>query len=184
MKFTKKLVAAILVFTLMLSAVAALANVKFTGSAYGYEKKGNALIKTKYIIKKGSVAEDTGRTFKSKTEVYLPDGTKLYFPTKYLKDTNKSGRIVFAAGGSGMSSPDYSTAVAYKSSMKKVEATGKVNIRKTPSLAGKSLGVLRPGKKLTYTGWACEDSRGVRFYEVKYNGKFAYISEEYSKLVK
>ena len=184
MKFTKKLIAAILVLTLMLSAVAALANVKFTGSAYGYEKKGKVLVKTKYIIKKGSVAEETGNTFKSKTEVYLPNGKALYFPSKYLKDTTKEAHIVFAAGGSGMSERDTDSEEAYKTSYKKVKATGKVNIRKYPSLEGKSQGVLRVGKTLKYTGYRYQDSRGVYFYGVKYNGKTCYVSAEYTKLVK
>ena len=196
MKFSKKILAAVLVLALAMSMVAALAAtlktdyVQFKGSAYGYEKAGSK--KTKFIVKKGSVGMNLG----SKgdwTLVCLGEDANgknhkdLWFASKYLKETDaESSRIIYAAGGSGRSyMRDYNYIPSLKG--KKIKATGKCNIRKTASLYGKSLGVFKKDTKMTLTGDIGVDNRGVVWYGVKYSWKLgksdmkvAWVSEEYT----
>ena len=202
MKFSKKILAAVLVLALAMSMVAALAAtlktdyVKFKGSAYGYEKAGSK--KTKFIVKKGSVGYNLG----SKGDWTLvclgvdandKNHKDLWFASKYLKETDaESSRIIYAAGGSGRSYPDAESMEYFNPKGKKIKATGKCNIRKTPSLLGKSLGVFKKGTKMTPTGYVYTDSRNVKWYEVKFDWKYnnkidmnvAYVSSAYTEIVK
>lgn len=184
MRFMRKLLAGLLAAALLLSAVAlAETYVKFTGDARGYKKAGGK--KTDVVIKKGSVslAEDgLGKTW---TKVHVDEDTELWFKTKKLKKTGDDEmKVMFVSGGAGKSTYDDDEGVSsYKTSKKYVYATGKCNIRKSPSLEGKQIGTMKKGAKLQYLGKRAEDDRGVRWYKVKTkNGKNGWVSEVYTKL--
>ena len=66
---------------------------------------------------------------------------------------------------------------------KKIIATGKVKVRKGPGLDFGVIGYLDKGDKLTYDGASEKDDRGVRWYRVKYNGSFGWVSSRYSKKI-
>ena len=59
----------------------------------------------------------------------------------------------------------------------------RTNVRKTPSLKGKSLGVIGKGHgytvKLAKSRKIAYDSRGVMFYAIRYKGKDAWVSSWY-----
>lgn len=184
MRIARKLIAALLVLAMLLSA-AALAEtyVKFTNNARGYKKAGSG--KTNVVIKKGSVscAEDgLGRKW---TKVYVDEENELWFKTKNLKKTKSDEtKIMYYAGGNGRSTYDDDEGVhRYKTGKKYVYATGKCNVRKSPGLDGKSLGTLKKGAKLRYLGRRAVDDRGVHWYKVKTaNGKTGWVSEAFTKL--
>lgn len=177
----KKAIAAILVLTLL--ATTALAAIQFTGSAYVYKKptrtKAN---RTSTVVKKGTILDGTrGKTW---TTVTLSDGSTGYIPSEYTKETSKTpddAPVIYGAGGQNKSTEGTKTGTT---SAKKIKATGNVNIRDGASLSSKVLGTLHKGNTLPTTGKTKTDSRGVKFYEVKYNGKTAYVSSGYAEEVK
>ena len=178
----KKVISAILLVSILAACTVALANVEFIGSTYVYKKAGSG--KTSIVIKRGSVLEDVDTYGKYWTKVELSDGSTGWVRTKYVKSTTKDvedAPVIYGAGGYKKSSVkgdgDPITA-------KKIKATGRVNIRDGASLSSKVLGTLQKGKTLPATGKTKIDSRGVTFYEVKYNGKIAYVSSGYSEPVK
>lgn len=63
-----------------------------------------------------------------------------------------------------------------------VRATGSVNLRKGPGLGYGKVAAVKKGTKLDYLGETSTDSRGVKWYKVRYNGKSVWISSRYSKL--
>ena len=205
MKNVKKIVAALLVMMMVLAlASTAFAykeepvdyKVRFKGTAWGYDHVTNQYGKGKsdVAIRKGSVL----RTVAKKGNWYkiwifnrsFTDTEALWFCGDYLKiDVQDDLKLVFSSGGSGRSLPMDETETTIPAKYKKVaiaKAGRRSNIRKSASLAGKSLGVLRYGKtlKLHPDHIKQMDLRGVWFYKVLYNGKPAWISAEYTKLTK
>ena len=81
--------------------------------------------------------------------------------------TRKPGSSGSSSGGSG----DQVKAVG-----------GDVSIRSKPNKTSTRLGVMKSGKKGTYLGKSSVDSRGVRWYNVTYNGQSVWISSRYAKL--
>jgi len=65
---------------------------------------------------------------------------------------------------------------------KNVKTTGDVFIRSKPDKSSKKLGSIKSGKKVTYLGSSSTDSRGVKWYKIKYDGVTGWISSKYSKL--
>lgn len=59
---------------------------------------------------------------------------------------------------------------------------GNVNIRRTPSLNGTNLGILREGKSATYLNQTSTDDRGVIWYYISYDGVNGWVSSRYAKL--
>lgn len=207
MKNLKKLVAALLVLTFALAATgAAFAEAKFTeeqaaeglyvefkGTVHGYDKPRNSS-KSKIMVKKGSIGLLTEIKGTKWAKVLITDGTmnamgkskELWFGTDKLEavkdQDNAFIRVVFAAGGSGMSVEMEGDPLDVKYLKgKKLQTSGKVKLRKTPSLQGKCCGVVKKGVKLTCTGKLDFDSRLVVFFQVKYNGKKYFVSAEYLK---
>lgn len=62
-----------------------------------------------------------------------------------------------------------------------VVITGSCNVRSTPSLDGAKLGSLGEGKSFSHLDTST-DSRGVKWYKIKYNGSYGWVSSKYSKL--
>jgi len=204
MKNVKKIVAALLVMMMVLAlASTAFAykeeaidyKVRFKGSAWGYDHVTNQYGKGKssVAIRKGSVlwaSAKKGNWYK----IWLPgrgdsEAIALWFCGDYLKtEVEDDWKLVYSSGGSGRSLPeDVTETIAAKYKKVAIAKAGRrSNIRKTASLKGKSLGVLRYGKtlKLHPDHIKQMDLRGVWFYKVLYNGKPAWISAEYTKLTK
>ena len=209
MKNLKKFVAALLVLTMVLAtgsvAFASSAKftkedavgektiwVKFTGNLYAYDKP-KAGSRTDIIVKKGSEAmlfdvSKDGKWVKLALSLFSgkSDGVTKWFRTDKLKKTSgysDIGRVVFASGGSNMSTEAIrlDTKIG-KYTNKTVKTTSRVNLRKTASLKGKSQGVVKKGEKVKLTGIVGMDSCGVVFFQAKYNGKTGFISEQYLKV--
>ena len=64
---------------------------------------------------------------------------------------------------------------------KQIVATGSVKIRRGPGLDFGVIGYLSKGDRLTYDGASEKDDRGVRWYRVKYNGGYGWVSSRYSR---
>ena len=68
-----------------------------------------------------------------------------------------------------------------------VQITGaNVNVRGSASQEKGSgiLGRVKKGKVLTFTGLISKDHRGIDWYQVVFNGKNAWVSSKYAKIVK
>lgn len=187
----KKLLASLLLIAVLVSSIAAMAaTVQFKTGAKVYKTKSTkTCIAT---VKKGSVAEVVGKfkTTQTWTQIRLSDDSTAYVKTSNLKDAKDAEpSIVYSSGGNKRSSV-MSTGDPYKTGMKyvKVLKGSRVNIRTTPSLDGKSLGVMKDGdkktQKLKYLGMRAIDSRKVYFYKVEYKGKEAWVSSMYTELKK
>lgn len=200
----KKLIAALLVMVMLLSAVSALAatikagtTVVFVGSAYGY-KGHNARHKTKTIVSKGSWSVAVGNQNGNWVPVYLDVADFLWFNTKYVKAANivqlaaieatgLDHLIRYGSGGYGRSVWN-GTVRRHTHAYSYVKATGKCNIREGAGLAYKTYGTLKKGKKLNvvyaddgyFYGWI--DTRGVEWYPVAYKGKIRFVSSLYTDL--
>ncbi|MBQ3424803.1 MAG: SH3 domain-containing protein [Clostridia bacterium] len=204
MKNIKRIVAALLAM-MMVVALASTAFayseedifvlVQFKGSAWGYDHVTNQYGRGRsdVAIRKGSTlyaVAKKGNWYKlALPERGTPDYGFLWFNGDYLKiDVEGEERIVYSSGGSGRSFPgDITDTIAAKYKKVAIAKAGRrSNIRKTASLKGKSLGVLRYGKtlKLHPDHIRQMDTRGVWFYKVLYNGKPAWISAEYTRLKK
>lgn len=185
MKMMKRMVAALLALTVLMSCVAmAETYVEFTANARGYKSKGGK--KSDVVIKKGSVSYTDEDDIDGKwVKVYVDEENELWFKTSNLEESDEEEqRILYVSGGSGRSTnEDEDEAESYKTSKKYVYATGKCNIRKTPALDGKRLGTLKKGATLKYLGKRAEDARGVYWYKVRTkSGKTGWVSEAFTKL--
>ena len=207
MKNVKRIVAALLVMMMVLAlASTAFAykekpiecKVRFKGTAWGYDHVTNQHGKGKSDVafRKGSVMYAHLKKG-SWYGIWVPgrgddiDGITLWFSGDYLKEVDEDTPVVrlYSSGGSGRTMADEEMVDTIPAKYKKVaiaKAGRRSNIRKSASLAGKSLGVLRYGKtlKLHPDHIKQMDYRGVWFYKVLYNGKPAWISEQYTKLKK
>ena len=192
MKNMKKIMAALLVMTMLLGlATTAFAATKFTdsdyalfkGSAYGYGKVTNNWGKDKksVCIRKGSTLPAVGINKGDWTLLMVPankgnDAELMWFNTKYLKVTDSPIKVVFSSGGSNRSDVEDQMTDS-KLAGKTLKITGKTNLRKTPSLKGKSQGVAKKGKKYKLTGEVGMDNLGVVYFQIK-GGK--WVSAEYT----
>ena len=204
MKNMKKFAAALIVMSMILALastafaykeVAVDYLVKFTGSAWGYEKVTNqhGVNKSDVAIRKGSVlwaSAKKGNWYK----IWLPakkaetmDWEAFWFNGDYLKvDVNDDWKIVFSSGGYGRyyggSTEDYTVKYA-KYKTVKVQSGRRANVRKGPGLEYASLG--RKGKGHGYKLYLHKDHkvvtdvRGVEWLHVKaFNGD-SWVSMEY-----
>ena len=174
----KKFLSMLLLVAILATSVAALAqNWKFTKNAYCYKSAGHG--KTQTVIAKGSVAE--GKLGTNWVKITLSNGKKVYVKKSTVKKTDADVKIKYAQGGTFKSKEDGEEEEA---SGKKVKATGNVKIRSKACLDSNVLGTLKKGKTLKFKGATKKDDRGVAFYKVSYNGKTAWVSSLYSKIVK
>lgn len=209
MRNMKKFVAALLVLTMVAAlastafaynVVAADKYVQFTGSAWGYGKVTNDYGKSRsgVALRKGSIAHVVATKGKW-IQVEIPArGLKtapelIWFNGDYTKDVNATSTcLLFSSGGSGRSAVDPNGQSGTFAAMWKkvtVKSGRRTNIRKTPSLAGKSLGVVGKGHgtktlKLAKDHRWVTDSRGVPFVHIIYKGKEAWVSIVYLDKIK
>ena len=59
---------------------------------------------------------------------------------------------------------------------------GDSNVRKTPSLDGAYMGILKKGESVPYLGESSTDNRGVIWYKVNFEGKTGWVSSMYAGL--
>jgi uncharacterized protein YraI len=64
----------------------------------------------------------------------------------------------------------------------KVVTTGNVWMRKGAGLGYAKIIAVPEGTTVTYLGKSSTDNRGVKWYNVKYDGKEGWLSSKYSKI--
>ena len=222
MKTMKKLVAALLVLTLVLALTAtAMAGckfsihdyVKFNKNAVAYSDTRDSK-STDTIISKGSIGCVEGYVGNWVRVRLTPYGTggnftcpdygtcwTAWFKSGDLKasvasDVTGDVLVRFSQGGVGLSKPgirdeegfyffkDKGDTRISDECYKKVQATAKVWLHKTPSLSDSFGKALRKDQKVNYRRVYSFDDRGVMFYGVWKSGKCVWVSSLYSKLVK
>ena len=178
------MIAALLMIGLSVPAFAAGQHAYFTGSCHIYDGPGKSY-DALGIINKGSSllylgsTKDVGGTTWYKVEFNYQEG---WASGKYCYLTKESGKATYADGGTGASDEGY-TSGSFKYGAK-VYINGDCNIRSGPALEFDSLGVAHKGKTMTGTGTISTDSRGVKWYSVKYDGDEAWVSSVYASLKK
>ena len=65
----------------------------------------------------------------------------------------------------------------------KVETTASIHVRTAPDVNSASLAALPKGNKLPFLGVISVDDRGIAWFKISFNGKEAWISSKYSKLL-
>lgn len=114
-------------------------------------------------------------------------GAKLFYLGSSAKDSG--GRLwyrVASAYGPAWLSSKYATlsqgGSSSSTSKDKAVTTGNVWMRKGPGLGYATITAIPDKTTVSYTGSSSTDSRGVKWYKVKYAGKEGWISSRYSKL--
>jgi len=187
--------------------------VKFTKNGYAYSepKSYKKVSDPEVIVRKGSFAkaiakkgdyvflqltpgyltEDLGNTYEVDTGLYA---WGYWFKKGVLdtikKDAHKYISVVFANGGNGKSKlayenvPDAGLTELNPCYKKHVKATAKVWMHYHASLSSSYGKALHNGDKVTYRRVYGYDTRGQRFWGIKYKGKCLYVSDAYSDVVK
>lgn len=168
MKQLRKILVALLVAAMLVSSLTvalAASKVKMTGTAY--LRSGPGLdYSIKSSIPKGKTASYQNSTKKD-------DRGVAWYKVKY---NGKTGWVSSRYASLNGSSSGSTTGT-------KVKATGNVHIRSAAGTGFRSMGVLPKGKTATYLNESKKDSRGVRWYYIKYNGKTGWVSSKLTKLV-
>ena len=118
--------------------------------------------------------------------VYLGETANVNGTTWYKVSTSAGMGWVSGAYARLVPTPDVkpvSGSSGSSSSYTKVYVSGgSVWLRTGPGLGYAKIAAVDEGTNLTYRGSSSVDSRGVRWYNVTYNGSSAWISSRYSKL--
>ena len=211
MKSMKKIIAALLVLTMVLAlsgtAMAASIKVgdyvKFTKNGYAYDapKSYKKTSGPEVIVRKGSTALVVAtkgdyaclQVTPDTTVVFGVEPTYYWFKTDVLKVATKLVdqiiAVVFSNGGNGKSKPVFVTEDAgvdqiTPSYKKHVKATAKVWMHRTPSLSNSYGKALHKDDVVKYRRVYGADTRGMIFWGIRYNGKNLFVSGAYSKVVK
>jgi len=201
MKTMKKLVAALLVLTMVLA---------LTGSAFA----ACSLEKGDWVIFKSNTNAFKNATTKKAEKVRVNKGSwaqivcvkgdrvklelssdpetyswQYWFNTKAVKflaeaDELSAACVWYADGGSGKSRPvaDSVWDVEIEGCYKYIKIDGgKTNVRKGWALNQKTIGTAKNGQKLEFLGKAALDDRGIVWLKVKFNGKCGWVSLVYVK---
>jgi len=187
----KKFLSVLLVLTMVLAvAGSAMAGCNFKkndwvkfkcdSNAYNAAKSSK---KTNNVVAKDSIAQVKGVCGKYvKLRVNVASKIDKWFKAADLKKASKdeagSTKVVWAKGGKGMSTRDWS----FKKYIEEfdgayVKSSGHTNLRKTPSLNCKSQATFEKCVLLKLTGNIARDNRGYDWYEVCYKGKKLWLSE-------
>jgi len=170
---------------------------KFQSDLRGYTGH-NTSRRSNVVILKGSLAQVVGVYGTSWVKLRLvtscnvdhPD-LNMWFRTYHLKRVEDPdfvlepyhapryhSKVTFKDGGSGHTwQKDVNTDP--KLVGRRVKVTGKVNLRKSASLAGKSCGVVRKGEKVTLNGKVGIDCRDVVFFGVTIHRRDYFISSRF-----
>ncbi len=167
MKRIRKLLAALLLAALCLSALSALADGLVWTTASVNLRKGPGLdYKATRTISEGTKME-FDKTRKDGR------GVKWYHVTYKGRTGWISSKYATEGKSSGSSSSS-------SSSGKKIVTTGKLHLRSGAGLDYKSLRTIGSGKTLTYDETKT-DGRGVVWYHVTYKGKTGWVSSKYAR---
>ena len=158
-------------------------------------KDGNAISESQAVRSSASLNVRTGAGTGYAKITTVANGTNMV----YLGETANVGGTVWykvsTSAGMGWVSGAYSRLVATpdvkpvsgasgsSSSYTKVYVSGgSVWLRTGPGLGYAKIDAVSEGTNLTYRGSSSVDGRGVRWYNVTYNGGSAWISSRYAKL--
>ena len=213
MKTMKKLVAALLVLTMVLALTGAAfaetvsnkicvgEHVKFTKNTVAYTAPRDSK-DTDTIVRKGSIAYvvDTCGSKWVKLQLNYSDPSKTgWFKTSNLKETNKflttvtfggvefgtvDIYVVYSNAGVGGSSVLFNNVKDTVNKCVQVKATSKVWMHYQPCLKKNYGRALHKGDKVKYRYLLGMDDRYVGFYGIRYKGKCLWVSSEYSRLIK
>lgn len=61
---------------------------------------------------------------------------------------------------------------------------GRSNVRTGPGLDYDSIGILYDGDTAEYTGKSAIDDRGVRWYQIHWRGRKAWVSSRYTSVIR
>ena len=198
MKNMKKIVAALLVLTMVmaLAGTAAMAASRLEGKFVVLTEDSNAYTAAKSSKKTASVAKEGSRGLcvdtcgsYAKVVVNMGDGTTAWFKKCDLDvDANQDLPVIlffWAKGGKGMSRCLKNTIDTNKALFHgKIKVTGHTNLRKNPGMKFKSQGVVEKCDKLKLTGRYGWDNRPVAWLEVCVKGKKLWVSSAFVKLTK
>ena len=196
MKNMKKIVAALLVLTMVmaLAGTAAMAASKWVGNYVVLTEDANAYTGPKSSKKTDSVAKEGSRGLcvdtcgsYAKVVVNMGDGTTAWFKKCDLDvDANQDLPVIlfiWAKGGKGMSKCLKNTIGTNKAIFHgKIKVTGHTNLRKNPGMKFKSQGVVEKCDKLKLTGRYGYDNRPIAWLEVCKDGKKLWISTMFVEL--
>jgi hypothetical protein len=189
----KKFLSMLLVLTMVLAiAGGAMAACKFKkgdwvefkcdANAYNAAKSSK---KTNNVVQKGSHAQ-VMCVSGDYVKLRVNEASKIdkWFKASDLKSAKKENKwtwVVWAKGGKGMSTRDWSLPIYTNPYLKNcyVKASGHTNLRKTPSLHCKSQAVVEKCALLKLTGRIAMDDRMVLWYEVCYKGKKLWLSTNF-----
>ena len=166
MKMLKKMVAVLLIALFILTSVAALAEGKIKTTGNVNVRSGAGLdYYAKDTISKGKTLsyDKTAKDERGVKWYHITGKTSGWVSSKYAK--------VVKDGGSS------------KGDGETVKATGNVHLRKGAGLDYKAIGTVKKGNTATYLGETKKDSRGVKWFKVKYNGKTGWVSSKYAKII-
>ncbi len=108
-------------------------------------------------------------------------GTTGWASSKHCTLTNSSGTSVYASGGS-TSVYGNSYVDGGKLSGAWVCATANANVRSGPGLGYALLDAMEEGEYAAFLGNTAYDSRGVCWYNVKFDGSTGWVSSAYTKV--
>ncbi len=149
--------------------------VRAVGGSVNIRSSASLSSSVKGTMPKGSYGTFQGKASKdSRGVVWYKvkyDGVTGWVSSKYSKVSDSKGSGSSESGDSG-------------SSGDKVKIVGgDVTIRSKPNKTSSKLGYISSGKTVTYLGKSSVDSRGVRWYKIKYNGTTGWVSSMYAKIV-
>ena len=144
-------------------AVGGSVNIRSTPSLNGSSK--GTMPKGSYGTFQGKASKDSRGVVWYKVKY---DGVTGWVSSKYTKVSDSKGSSSSSSGGSG----DQVQIVG-----------GNVTIRAKANKTSDKLGYISSGTKVTYLGKSSVDSRGVRWYKVKYDGVTGWVSSMYAKIV-
>lgn len=163
MRQIRKILAALLVMALCLSALSALAD---------------GLVWTT-----GEVNMRKGPGLGYKSMRTISEGTKMEYDKTKKDDRGVKWYRITYKGKTGWISSKYATekgSSSSGSSSGKIKTTGSVNLRSGPSTDYKRLDCISSGKTLSYDKTQ-KDDRGVVWYRVSYKGQKGWVSSKYAK---
>ena len=135
-------------------------NASLSGSVKGTMPKGS------YGTFQGKASKDSRGVVWYKVKY---DGVTGWVSSKYSKLSDSKGS---SKSDDSSSSGDHVKIVG-----------GNVTIRAKADKTSSKLGFISAGTTVTYLGKSSVDSRGVRWYKIKYNGTTGWVSSMYAKIV-
>ena len=182
MKTMMKIVAAMLIAVMLLtSAALAAGKIQTTGNVN--IRKGAGLNYGKASVVKSGKVLSYDKTSKDERGVIWYHVKGGWVSSKYATQIDSDSKNASKSEKVSNKSEKVSTK-SETTSAKTVKATGNVNLRKGPGLDYTDIGTVKKGKTASFLGTTKNDSRGVTWYKVSFNGKTGWVSSRYAKLGK